>query len=530
MSIPTFAVVVIIYLGIMTGLMALGCRNTKTDCDFMVAGRTMHPWVMALSYGAAFISTSAIIGFGGAAGLFGFSLLWLTVFNITIGIFIAFAFFGVRIRRMSANLGSETFPSMLGARYQSKTLTAYAGLLIFLLMPAYTSAILIGGARFLQDALGMPFNASLLILGLLIGVYVMSGGLRGVMYTDAFFAVVMLIGMAALLISTYQAVGGVMAGHSGLSSLSSLVPANLVEAGHRGWTAMPALGSPLWWTVVSTMVMGVGIGVLAQPQLTMRFMTVKQPRSIYQAILVGGVFIFFMTGTAFIVGPLSNLYFFQTQGQIAITVAEGNIDRIIPIFVSQIMPNWFLYFFMLTLLSAGVSTLASLLHVQGAAFARDLVETMGFQKLLPGASTRVWAKLGILLSLIAAIILAYVLPANIIARATAFWFGICAATFLPTLVAALYWPAATKAGALASTFTGSIVSGLGYILLHEQEAVAVGLVSRLLGRATLLPFPWTHIDPLIYALPAAAVVLVAVSLVTQKPASVHLENTFRKVA
>ena len=284
------------------------------------------------------------------------------------------------------------------------------------------------------------------------------------------------------------------------------------------------------WTVISTMVMGVGIGVLAQPQLAMRFMTVKQPRAIYQAILVGGVFIFFMTGTAFILGPLSNLYFYQNSGQIAIQVAEGNIDRIVPIFVSQIMPPWFLYFFMLTLLSAAISTLSSLLHVQGAAFARDIVETLGVDRLIPGASTRFWAKLGILVSLGAAIILAYILPAGIIARATAFWFGICAASFLPTLVAALFWPAATKAGALASTVTGSIVSGLGYILLHEQEAVAVGLVSRLFGRATLLPFPWTHIDPLIYSLPTAAVVLATVSLLTRKPAAEHLQKTFKKVS
>jgi solute:Na+ symporter, SSS family len=530
MNIPILTAVVLAYLGIMTGLMYLGYKKTKTDSDFMVAGRSMNPWVMALSYGAAFISTSAIIGFGGAAGLFGFSLLWLTVLNITIGIFLAFAFFGVRIRRMSCNLGSDTFPSLLGNRYQSKALTAYAGLIIFLLMPAYTSAILIGGARFLQDALGMPYHTALILLGILIGLYVMSGGLRGVMYTDAFFAVVMLIGMASLLLGTYRAVGGVMAGHTGLSALRSLVPASLVEQGHRGWTSMPALGSPLWWTVVSTMVLGVGIGVLAQPQLAMRFMTVKQPRSIYQAILVGGVFIFFMTGTAFIVGPLSNLYFYQAQGQIAIQVAEGNIDRIVPIFVSQIMPNWFLYFFMLTLLSAGISTLASLLHVQGAAFARDLVENLGLSKKMPGMSTRHWAKIGIVFSLTAAIILAYVLPASIIARATAFWFGICAAAFLPTLVGALYWPGATKAGALASTIAGSMISILGYVFLHQQEATAIGLVARLLGRPTLLPFPWTHIDPLIYSLPAAAVVLIAVSLGTQKPASAHLENTFKKVA
>lgn len=530
MNITSLIIVFLLFAAVITGLMVLGYKKTRTDSDYMVAGRSIHPWVMALSYGAAFISTSAIIGFGGAAGMYGFSLLWLTVLNIVVGIFIAFAVYGVRIRRMSSVLGSETFPSLLGNRFQSRSLTAYAGLLIFLLMPAYTSAILIGGARFLQEAVSMPYNAALLAMALVIGVYVMSGGLRGVMYTDAFAAVIMLIGMATLLFGTYRSVGGVIAGHSGLSALKDLVPAALVEQGHRGWTAMPAMGSKLWWTVVSTMVMGVGVGVLAQPQLAMRFMTVKQPRSIYQAILVGGVFIFFMTGTAFIVGPLSNLYFYQNQGQIAIAAAGGNVDSIIPAFVTHIMPEWFLYLFMLTLLSAAISTLSSLLHVQGAAFARDLVENLQLNRLFPRASTRLLAKAGVLIALVAAVILAFVLPAGIIARATAFWFGICAASFLPALTAALYWENATKEGALASTVVGSIISGFGYLFLHEAEAAAIGLSMKLFGKTTLLPFPWTHVDPLIYALPAAALVMVVVSLATARAKNRQTQNVIREIA
>ena len=40
-----------------------------------------------------FISTSAIVGFGGAAGQFGMGVLWLTVLNIFAGIFVAFVAF-----------------------------------------------------------------------------------------------------------------------------------------------------------------------------------------------------------------------------------------------------------------------------------------------------------------------------------------------------------------------------------------------------------------------------------------------------
>ena len=54
-----------IYVAVMFYLGWLGYKKTKTSEDYMVAGREAHPVIIALSYGATFISTSAIVGFGG---------------------------------------------------------------------------------------------------------------------------------------------------------------------------------------------------------------------------------------------------------------------------------------------------------------------------------------------------------------------------------------------------------------------------------------------------------------------------------
>ena len=140
------------------------------------------------------------------------------------------------------------------------------------------------------------------------------GGLKGVMYTDALQGVIMFVGMAILIIYTYAKVGGVTAGHQTLSDLKDLVPPTLTAIGHQGWTAMPKFGFGkidynLWWIVVSTIVLGVGIGVLAQPQLMVRFMTVKSKRELNRAVGIGGVFILAMTGIAFATGALSNAFF-----------------------------------------------------------------------------------------------------------------------------------------------------------------------------------------------------------------------------
>ncbi len=313
---------VVIYLLMVGYLGWLGFQRTKTASDYMVAGRDIHPFIMALSYGATFISTSAIVGFGGVAGLFGMSLLWLTFLNIFVGIFISFVFLGGPTRRMGHHLGAHTFPELLGKRYQSGFIQVFAGLIIFLFIPLYAAAVLIGGSEFISTQFGVEYNVALLVFSVIIAVYVIMGGLKGVMYTDALQGSIMFIGMIILLVWSYNKVGGVEAGHKGLEDMASM-PSLFKGIGFQGWTSMPEFGwgakdgNPqaynLWWIVVSTIILGVGIGVLAQPQLAVRFMTVKSKRELNRAVLIGGVFILIMTGVAFTVGSLSNLYFYQYE-------------------------------------------------------------------------------------------------------------------------------------------------------------------------------------------------------------------------
>ncbi|GAB6286468.1 MAG: hypothetical protein STSR0009_26690 [Methanoregula sp.] len=68
-------VLVLIYLGATLVIGYIGYKQTKNTEDYLVAGRNSHPFVIALSYGATFISTSAIIGFGGAAANLGMGVI-----------------------------------------------------------------------------------------------------------------------------------------------------------------------------------------------------------------------------------------------------------------------------------------------------------------------------------------------------------------------------------------------------------------------------------------------------------------------
>ncbi len=525
------SIVVIIYL-LLTGYVGyVAWRRTKTADDYMVAGRETHPFVMALSYGATFISTAAIVGFGGTAGVYGMGLLWLTFLNILVGIFIAFVFFGKRTRKMGHNLGALTFPEFLSKRFDSRFIQYFSGLVIFFGMTLYASVVLIGMARFAETTLSIDYNIALVALAVIVALYVIFGGIRGVMYTDALQGTIMFVGMFILLVATYWMLGGVTDANQALTNLVNVVPAKATAAatatGFTGWTSMPALGSPFWWTLVSTLILGVGIGVLSQPQLVVRFMTVKSNRELNRAVLVGGIFILLMTGTAFIVGALSNVYFFETAGKLAMQVVNGNADSIIPAFITAAMPLWFAYIFMIALLSAAMSTLSAQVHTQGTALGRDIYETLTNKK--SGASVMI-ARMGIAIAMIIAVIMGFILPANIIAVGTSMWFSITATAFLSMYVFSLFWKGCTKAGAISGLVVGTLISLFWLVFEYKKSAEALGIAKALTGKAVLTTaLPWPTVDPIVIALPIALVVTVVVSLLTRKLSKEHMDKCFEGV-
>lgn len=595
-------VVILVYLFATGYLGWLGYRGTRSAADFLVGGRSAHPIIMAVSYGATFISTAAIVGFGGVAGLFGMSLLWLTVLNIGFGILIAFIFLGEPTRRLGHHLGAHTFPELLGQRYQSRGIQIFAGALIFLFMPLYSAAVMTGGSIFAATQFGIDFEVALLIFALITAAYVIPGGIKAVMYTDTLQGFVMVFAMIFLLIFTYMSLGGITEAHQTLTDMADMVPAPLAQMGHQGWTAMPAFGwgAPtydLWWTVITALVLGVGIGVLAQPQLVVRFMTVRSRRELDRAVPIGAVFILLMVGTPFVVGSLSNAWFAQhgplLQGKvvevidaekdralvelmqkdasgtwtsilnpktqaparapmiigertsaqdgdgatfelvagrsIAATYTKGDADTIIPAFIMAAMPHWFGVIFFLALLAAAMSTMSSQFHTIGTAAGRDLYERISDKGHQREPSILVM-RLAILVGLIIAVTISYTVRQEyVIARFTAIFFGLCAASFLPAYIGGLISKRVTRAGALASMTVGMSVSLFWLAFIKAREASAIGLVQMITdGKTSLLAdYPnWPSVDPIIIALPASLLTLILVSAVTRPPDKAHLRRCF----
>jgi SSS family solute:Na+ symporter len=218
-----------------------------------------------------------------------------------------------------------------------------------------------------------------------------------------------------------------------------------------------------------------------------------------------------MTGVAFTVGALSNVYFQQTLGKTAMAAAGNNVDSIIPAYINAAMPDWFVIIFMLTLLAAAMSTLSALFHTMGTAIGNDVWGRWKNQKpsiLINRAS--------VLVMLIISVAVAYIMPTSFIAAATALFMGLCAAAFLPAFVHALYSKRPSLMAAKTSLVVGSLVWLFWAVFVHAKYAGIVGLAKLIFG-TNLLGAPWQTIDPFIPGLILSTITMVAVWSLDRRP-------------
>ncbi|XPV70306.1 MAG: sodium:solute symporter family protein [Halarcobacter sp.] len=537
-------IIIILYLAFVGYLGFVGYKQTKNTTDYLIAGRDTHPFIMALSYGATFISTAAIVGFGGVAAWLGNSLLWLTFFNIFVGIFIAFVFLGNPTRKLGYRLNAHTFPELLGKRYDSKFVQIFGALIILLFMPLYATAVLIGGTHFITLYFSIDYHTALLVFSVIITAYVIAGGLKGVMLTDALQGSIMFLAMILLLYFTFDSLGGVEQAFIKLdkvwqATVEPLATHSLKEYkpgsadfmmklstmwGFNGWNQMPSFMGPGWLFVITTITLGVGIGVLAQPQLIVRFMTVKSKQELNRAVLIGGIFIVAMTGVVFIVGSLTNAWYYEfNEGKNALESA-GSIGKVIPHFINTAMPKWFAFIFLFALISAAMSTLSSQFHTMGTAVGRDLIE-----QIKPNLNSVMITRFGIVIMIIVSVSLAYAFDKQpaIIARSTAIFFALCASIFLPAFIAGLFWKRVTKTAAIVSMLVGLFVSSFWLLFVHFKEAKELGVAKALFGTNSILSGKIIFVDALIIALPLSIAAIIIVSLLTKPMDKKHINMCFK---
>lgn len=196
-------------------------RGKQTKRDYFLAGDRLPWWMIGASIVAANISSHHFVGVMGTAYAKGFvsmHICWGSVlvgFNALLWIFLPFY-----LRN-----GFYTMPEFLSRRYGEAARGTFAVLILLTYIFVEISSVLYLGALVLNELMGIPVMASVIVLAAGMGLYTIIGGLRAVIWTEMFQLGVLLLGGIALLVATLKATGGVSALAASSSEWHLLLPA-----------------------------------------------------------------------------------------------------------------------------------------------------------------------------------------------------------------------------------------------------------------------------------------------------------------
>ena len=171
--------------------------------DYFLAGRSLVWPLVGLSLFASNMSSSSLIGLAGSGyetGISVYSYEWMAVIVLII--------FAVFFLPFYLKTKVYTMPEFLEKRYDSKARYYFSALTIIGNIGIDTAATLYAGALVIQIIFPQfELWQSILALAVISGLYTIAGGLKAVVFTDAFQAVILVIGSIIITILAFIKVG-----------------------------------------------------------------------------------------------------------------------------------------------------------------------------------------------------------------------------------------------------------------------------------------------------------------------------------
>ena len=442
-------IILIIYFAIMICIGIYCNKKSRNVSDFVLGGRGLGSWFTAFAYGTSYFSAVVFIGYAGQFGWnYGLSATWIGIGNAIVGSLLAWIILGERTRIMTKHLSSSTMPEFFEKRFNSKSIKIVSAIIVFVFLIPYTASVYNGLSRLFERTFHVDYSACIIIMAVLTAIYVILGGYLATAINDFIQGIIMLAGIIAVIVCTLQNNGGI------LSSIESLkeVGANQGFGESLGTILGPDPINLLGVVILTS------IGTWGLPQMVHKFYAIKDKKSVNRGAIISTVFALIVAGGSYFIGSFGRL--FVTNEQISSPNSSKPVyDIIIPTMISNVLPDILLGVVIVLVLSASMSTLASLVLTSSSTITLDLIKPMFKKKLSDKKTVRI-IQIFIGLFLLISVIIA-LNPNTYISTLMSISWGALAGAFLAPFMYGLFSKKITKPAVWASFFTG-----IGITVIH----------------------------------------------------------------
>ena len=440
--------------------------------DFVLGGRKIGPWMAAFSFGTSYFSAVVFIGYAGQFGWkFGIASTWIGIGNALIGSMLAWVILGRRTRVMTNHLSSSTMPDFFGKRYGSKALKIAASAIAFVFLIPYTASVYNGLSKLFGLAFDIPYEAVVIGMAVLTGVYVILGGYMASSMNDFIQGMIMLVGMVAVIASVITKQGGFTEALVKLSNVQGPETADQPGVFASFFGPDPA---GLLSVVILT-----SLGTWGLPQMVQKFYAIKSEKSIKTGTIVSTFFAIIIGGGSYFMGGFGRL--FGGEGASFINAETGAVayDGIVPAMLQNSLSDILIGVVVVLVLSASMSTLSALVLTSSSTLTLDLLKDNVIKNM--DQKKQMFVMRIMIVFFVAVSVIIALDPPTAIAQLMGISWGALAGAFLAPFLYGLYWKKVTRPAVWAS-FVASIVITVGNLFVKVTASpIVAGAAAMIVG-------------------------------------------------
>ena len=489
------------YMAVVVGIgVYYSKRASESSDNYLIGGRSLGPWVVAMGAEASDMSGWLLMGLPGVAYFYGFSDAAWTAIGLAAGTYLNWLFVAKRIRTYSHVAGDAiTIPDFLSNRFKEnkKVIMTIAALFILVFFSVYAASCFVTVGKLFSTLFGVKYVYMMIAGALFVVVYTFIGGFLAESASDFMQGVVMFIALTAVLIGGISAAGGVSAiienakaipGFFDFFGIASPTLVNGVQQVEAGKPLFGAAGNYGLLTIISTL--SWGLGYFGMPQVLLKFMAIRKASELKLSRRIAIIWVIISLTAAVAIGMIGRVLF-PTD-----LLTQAASESIFIVMATNFFFPLLAGFVMAGILAATISSSDSYLLIAASAFSKNIYQGI-FKKEASDKAVLICSRVTLVTIAVIAMIIA--LDENsIIFKVVSFAWAGFGATFGPIMLFSLFWKRTTREGAIAG-----MLSGAGMVFLWKLILKPMGGV---LGIYELFP-----------AFVVSCVVIIIVSLLTKEP-------------
>ena len=445
-------------------------KTNTTPQQFYIVSGNLTATQNGLAIAGDFISAASFLGITGSIAFYGFD-----GFLYAVGFLISYLLLLFFIAEPIRRLGTYTLGDVIAARFPERPIRLMVSLNTITICVLYMVPQLMAAGLFIQLLLGLDYQISVLVIGLLITVYVMFGGMITTSWVQIIKTVLLMTGtflLCLLVLARFRWDPGALLARA---AAESPYAEGFFRAGNL-------LTHPLeTFSLLLTLI----LGTAGLPHILIRFYTVRDQRAVRQSVVIAS----WIIGTFYLMTLILGLGAVALVGRDRLATADPEGNLAAPLLAHTLGGDFVMAFLSAAAFATILAVMTGLVIAATSSFAHDIYNHLLHRGKAGRRQQLKVARGTAAVTGASAIFLSLLMEPKNVTFLVSLAFMMAGSTQFPLLLLTLYWRKFTAFGAVAGMIAGLLAS-LWLVLPGGTKLENPGILAIPLGFAAAVIGTW----------------------------------------